>query len=67
MGRAMCIRKEGAEHGRVKAGVANIKWSPEDRERERKWRLGQDQKSVKLDTRQPIVVSCELDGEGYVQ
>ena len=28
--------------------------------------MGQDQESEKLDTRQTIVESCALDGEGYV-
>ena len=38
----------------------------EDREREGKWRLDQDQESLKLDMRQAIVKSCALDREGNV-
>eukprot|EP00614_Pseudopedinella_elastica_P011744 CAMPEP_0172592770 /NCGR_PEP_ID=MMETSP1068-20121228/11829_1 /TAXON_ID=35684 /ORGANISM="Pseudopedinella elastica, Strain CCMP716" /LENGTH=39 /DNA_ID= /DNA_START= /DNA_END= /DNA_ORIENTATION= len=34
-------------------------------ERERKWRLDQDQGSVKLDMRQTIAVTCALDGGNY--
>ena len=61
----MWIRKGGAEHDRAKVGVANNTWSPEDRERGRKWRLGQDQEGVKLDMRQTAVGSCAFDGECY--
>ena len=41
-------------------------WPPEDREREGNWRLGQDQESLKADTRQTIVDSCALDGNGFM-
>ena len=61
----MCIRKGGAEHERAKMGVVNRTWYAEDRERERKRRLGQDHGSIKLDMRQTTVESCAFDGEGY--
>ena len=61
----MCIRKGGAGHERVNVGVANITWPPEDRERERKWWLDQDQVSAKLDMRHTVMGNCALDGQGY--
>ena len=66
MGRAICIRKGGAGRECAKADFANRTWSPEDREREKNWPLGQDHGSSKLDTRQKIEESCALGGEGYV-
>ena len=36
-----------------------------EREREGKWRLDQDQGSVKLDMRQTIALTCALDGGNY--
>ena len=36
-----------------------------EKERERKWRLDQDQENIKLDTRETTAVSCALDGGGY--
>ena len=62
----LCVLKGEAEHERVMVNVANRTWSPEDRERERKLRLGQDREIAKLDMRQTIVGICALDGEGYV-
>ena len=52
-----------------KVDALNRSWSSEEREKEReregKWRLDQDQGSVKLDMRQTIAVTCALDGGNY--
>ena len=54
-------------HARVSGGVLQTKHGLQKRrkERERKWRLDQDQEGVKPDMRQTIAVSCALDEGDY--